>query len=736
MTVSVDRFFPALLAAGIACALVPASAAVAGQPATPVAAQAQWKIWGGEAVFRWNRDLMSDLGVEVSPAIGGGKADVYGREALRIGDAAALDFAVREGGFNGFTGGSLVVRGGFGLRIGKEAIALRDFRLVPRADNGFVLDLVGSEGTAWLYIDRMMYEVEGGDTPVLAIQAMDLRVGPGLARRLGRPDAEGLAVANVEMYTRIHSDNGDPEVFRVKRGSNRWPGTAVPNVPGATYQADVFMHHFDAQYSRKSSDASGSAGSGRIVFTPSSTLRNNRNNGTARVTVPCLAGGSCPSAPSMNPDPLGTSSALHAADVVWNQKFTGNTAPYGNDQHPYLIWNLYRLDAEGRIEQVGRSGVKHAWLTTNTACDDNPSNGHILGLGCTDTYGTGNNDAIADLGPRSEIIPAQGLWGRCGSVFDADCNGARDSGAPCSNVTGVSDCTNWAFRMQVDERDISAAVTPGGAYWFESWYIVRDDIDIYNTMQTRPVTFTWSGGTWNVGNGAGTGLKLGPAIDRWMPRGTSTATERSTDIEERSGQARLAVRVTQLASGAWRYDYVVANFDFAVGETSGVEPNLRVLSNTGFTGLALALGDVERGGVFRRRPRCRQRLELRRERYRRRLDAIRRRRRCGHDQRIELGHDVPLQFRKRCRAGCRHRDPGGARRQQHQRRHAGARWRRYARPLRQRVRERGARSGMTCSRKRRARQKKAGIASPPSFMFTAASDGARDAAPAKAYFIR
>jgi hypothetical protein len=87
--------------------------------------------------------------------------------------------------------------------------------------------------------------------------------------------------------------------------------------------------------------------------------------------------------------------------------------PYGNDQHPYLIWNLYRTNSDGRLEQIGRSGVKHAWLTTNGSCLDSTAehDSHILGRGCLDTYGTGNNDTSSDLGPRSEIVPATGIWG-------------------------------------------------------------------------------------------------------------------------------------------------------------------------------------------------------------------------------------------------------------------------------------------------------------------------------------
>ena len=36
------------------------------------------------------------------------------------------------------------------------------------------------------------------------------------------------------------------------------------------------------------------------------------------------------------------------------------------------------------------------------------------------------------FGARAEILPASGLWGRCGSVFDPDCNGQQNT-APGDN---------------------------------------------------------------------------------------------------------------------------------------------------------------------------------------------------------------------------------------------------------------------------------------------------------------
>lgn len=576
---SISRLTVGALALALALPATQALADDAGK--TPLTQQAQWKIWGGEAAFRWNRHLMSDFGAKVSAAIGGGKIDDYDYEALAIGDASALDFNVHHRSFDGFAGGAIVVRGGFDLTFADgQILHLRDFRLTPRKDDPFLLDVVGNDGVAWFYIDKLMYDIGYGASPVLNIYTMDVRVSHALAQRLGKPQTEGLAVADVRMVSHIHSSSGDVSLFEAPApmAGEHWQGTPVQGVPGAIYQSDVFMHRIDGQVMRS---RIGTSGFPEIVIAPNSTLRNNRNNGSAVVTFPSTScgGGGCPAS-----DPLGTSTALYTADIPWNTKFSGNNPPYNNDQHPFLIWNLFRIDADGRIAQIGASGVKHAFLTTNSSCDVVASSSYVLYRGCVDTYSTGNNDSIGYLGVRDEILPAKGQWGRCGSVFDNDCNNLNDTGSPCVNLVGTNsnECRDWNPRvhMVVDGRDVAV---PGATYLLESWYIVRDDINIFNTMQTRPVTFSGSGTSWSMGNASSTELKLGSAIDRLVPRGTATATERSSNIEDRdNGQARVVSRVTDLGNGQWRYDYYVMNFDLAVGETEGTEPSLRVNSNDGF----------------------------------------------------------------------------------------------------------------------------------------------------------
>ena len=529
-----------------------ASTAIATPATAPNSTQttaSSWSAWGGEVGVRWNRELLEALGITLqAPKQKLDGLSAREHERFDVRRAGSLEFHAQNGNLSEITGGSLQARGGYVLDLNDGSkVDLTDFRLRPKANDDLVLELVGSDGKAWFYIDRLMYELID-DNKTLAVQAADLRISAELATRVGHPEAADWPVADVKLTSEIvtaGSGGQAPEGI-----ATHWHGEAAPN--GNTYQADLFMQVFNASFTRCNGCATGST-AGQVVFTPSSTLRNNVNNGTLAPTIPG--------------DPLGTSSALYTADIPWHQKFTGNFAPYNNDQHPYLIWNLYRLNSDGSIDQVGRSGVKHAFLTTNGGCLDPAPNSHILARGCTDTYGTGNNDSSNDLGPRSEIIPATNEWGRCGSIYDTNCDGAANS----------SGNTSYSQRMVSLETDLT---TPGATYLFESWYLAREDVNIYNSMATKSVGFSKGTTTYSItGN---TNYRLGGAIDRWVDPVTPPANANNTEIASPEGHTKVAVKAFDLGGGNWRYDFAVMNFDFARAVTSGAAPNLRVIHNYGF----------------------------------------------------------------------------------------------------------------------------------------------------------
>jgi hypothetical protein len=552
------------LAATVLCspALAQKTSAAAPAVATASAKAQHWTAWGGTVGVRWNRELAADLGIRFAATRGRhAELNAAEHEIFDLRQAGAIEFNVQRGNVSAFVGGSLQAAGGHVLDTPAGRIDLTDFRIVPRGGDALRMDIVDAAGNAWFFVDRLMYEmINQGQR--LMVHTMDLRITPELAKRLGNADVAGWVIGDMSMTTEVLKRGADasPTGFYVPR----WHGQAVPGVPGATYEADLFMETFFAQYSR-CSGCTGAGGSGNVVFTPSSTLKNNVNMGTLSPTVP---GG----------DPLATSSARYTADIPWYTKFQGIFPPYNNDQHPYLIWNLYRINADGSMDQIGRSGVKHAFLTINVGCLEDPGDSHILGRGCSDVYSVSNNDANNALGPRSEIIPASNVWGRCGSIYDLNCDGFQNSISH-----GVFD-----HRMVVRESQFSGAAHTGATYLFESWYLARQDINILNSMATKRVNFTRSGSVWSVG--LNDQYRLGPAIDRWVDPAAPGANAANIEIKTPEGAVKAAVKVTDLGGGRWRYDYAVMNLDFARAVTTGAEPNLRVVSNKGFNGFTVPTG--------------------------------------------------------------------------------------------------------------------------------------------------
>ena len=530
-----------------------------------------WSAWGGQVGFRWNQDLLRGIGITISPPdqkvaapVTNSHADFRAHTWFAVRESGGLDFTVRNGSLQSFSGGSVSVRGGYSLTLRDgTTIDLRNLTLRVRDDDPKILDIVSGDGKAWFYTDRVMFELADARR-TLAVRAADVRISPALANRLGVPEAANWEVADIAMNTAVNIAGNDEAPDRVC-SPYPWPGVTVPGEGSATYAADLFMQTFSVDpVGCQSCDGPGGA-DGIVAYAPTSSLRNNVNDGTAQPTVPG--------------DPLGTSSFLYTANVAWYTMFSGNHAPYTNDQHPFLIWNLYRTNADGSIEQIGRSGVKHAFLTINDGCLDSCNDSHALGRGCGDTYGTGNNDFSDDMGPRSEIVPAQGIWGRCGSIWDPGCSGTEHSNGN----------TSWTQRLQTHESQVDPAANAGAGYMVESWYIARDDADIYNSMATITGTPHWGGGQWSF-NGQ-SNYKLGPAVDRWVSPTAPPANSLNTELAAAEGHAKLAVKATDIGGGNWRYDYVVENLDFAraIIEAPQNGPDPRVVSNKGFDSFSVPI---------------------------------------------------------------------------------------------------------------------------------------------------
>ncbi|MGG6494636.1 UNVERIFIED_CONTAM: hypothetical protein NY603_16995, partial [Bacteroidetes bacterium 56_B9] len=100
---------------------------------------------------------------------------------------------------------------------------------------------------------------------------------------------------------------------------------------------------------------------------------------------------------------VGTTSC-NAGNAVLNWK------QLPDNRHPTITLNMYRL-LDGRMTQIGQSWAKHGFVALqqnicNFGCQANPS-GDGLGIGCSDPYGTSNNQGPF-LGSRRLINPATG----------------------------------------------------------------------------------------------------------------------------------------------------------------------------------------------------------------------------------------------------------------------------------------------------------------------------------------
>jgi hypothetical protein len=477
--------------------------------------------------LQWHADSLAELGLEATPFASTLKPDGSLRVVLRDGQLIAMRGTLLE----------LAAAPELRRQGRRFVLAARSLEIVD--GDAFAFILRDREGRDWLTLDHAHPQQRSGGTAA-EWRHFDVRLGAAFAARLGDPRLTGVAVASARMHAELTV------------AAKAVTSCEAPNFPTAgNYQIDVALTQIDAADATCSGGCTGNgAPTARVKVTPSAKLQGVGNG-----------------------------------DAPWYAKFTTSPHNYpypGNDQHPFLVWAAYRIDGNGRLEQLARSGVKHAFFSTNqypsgaNGCGCGPAN--VLWSGCTDTYGWSTNDSSAFLAPRAEIIPASGRWGRCGSLRDGNCDGVEEEPT----------LGNFDLRAVVRESDLVPALNPGAQWFIEAWYVVRDDVAIDNSFGHRRVVPEWTSATskWLLRfNETPTGpwMPFGPGsvLERWLPLGTTTANSMSREVGDANGRLRLAVKVVALGDGRWRYDYALMNLDHSRPVTTGNEPNLRLLANPG-----------------------------------------------------------------------------------------------------------------------------------------------------------
>lgn len=238
--------------------------------------------------------------------------------------------------------------------------------------------------------------------------------------------------------------------------------------------------------------------------------------------------------------------------------------PPMNEHHPKIAFMIAAL-RNGRIEQLSnRSYVKHGFFALNGracgTCQPASVHGEYLGVGCSDTYVTGNNGSNYYLGPADEVNPWLGTWEPSCSLFD---RGYPDVGAP-ENCDGQRSLTQQSggllgpvnSRVQISDEDFIL----GGDLFYQSQYIVegmaeagRDDV-----IGSQPFGASWNGMRWIL---TPTGALLeGTVLQRW-PNATLGSNTNGQD----DGRVFVAVEVTGPVEGFYRYEYALHNRDNARG---------------------------------------------------------------------------------------------------------------------------------------------------------------------------
>ncbi|MEO7323903.1 MAG: hypothetical protein ABIW82_03660 [Dokdonella sp.] len=582
---SIFAFVGAVSATGLAAMELaqPKSSLVAAANGADNVPEGAWLTWGGQASFGFNPDALVSLEVHVDSAAGasarspGAAGQRYDTTTFPALNAGALEVLHRGGSIAGIGGGELRFRGGFVLGYPGGSVDLRGFAL--RADPAAKLGIavVDAQGEVWFTADHAHYGFDPKAPDTFSMFNMNLRLSQQFAQALGKPELTGYPIGGLEFRAHAQARRDDPV-----------PAGSVCNAPfpaqGLT--TDVQLIYDDA--------AHGWTGFNDSVYVRRCGL------------PPVGSGGTCTASSSTGKVVMDQDSSLRNVGetaVAWYDKFNNDDGgspqpPYGNDQHPYLIWNLYRVDANGRIKQIGVSAVKHAFLTVNwshTSGECGCDAGHVIYPTCEDTYSLSNNDNQSsggapqnNLAPRSEIIPYSAVWGRCASAWDPNCDGQGPDSSTPSNL--------FVNRMLVDESDMLPPLSTGAHYLFEYWYIVRDDVNIYNTMGYREIQPIKTGSSWSVSlvnnNATDHDFFLGPVINHWVDPAAPSTVASNQELSTSHGHARVAAKATDLGGGQWRYEYAVMNFDYAhvrIDPTHPSEPNLKLLSNHGFARFSVPL---------------------------------------------------------------------------------------------------------------------------------------------------
>jgi hypothetical protein len=286
-----------------------------------------------------------------------------------------------------------------------------------------------------------------------------------------------------------------------------------------------------------------------------------------------------------------TSCNVGATPVAWCDSASCVDGTLQRNDHPVIAQNIYRLTTD-RFEQIGMSWLKHGWLSTNTpdgacgSCVTPPGDGDQLGVGCTDTYGSGLNGGQGNpgtcdsgscrLGQRSAVNATTG-----------------DFPMPYANIAHPSAIDQ---RIQVQETDLDPVTNPGALYFVEGQYIAGDDgaaNNAFNNASYRAVTIG-SAPNYNLSL-TGPTIREKTALQAWVT--ADPAVEfLALDIPGSSPTERfeIARKITGPVGGVWHFEYAIRNLnsDRSAQALTIDFPDGTAITNVGFKDIDHHSGEV------------------------------------------------------------------------------------------------------------------------------------------------
>lgn len=473
----------------------------------------QLKVVGGKTTVSFFPSVLEANGIKIDTS-GTVAGDLPGVEESISFKAKRSDmkFTLTEGRLNRVTGGQVQFEGAMNLNQKGETLKIDGFKVASSKNVNDGLQVRAGEGdNEYVIFDlvspRTLFDVKD---LTLYVSDMDVMISLDCAQRLGKPELAGTLVGTMSVALEVETVDG----------------SSITEAPPAPFS-------MEAPIDVAISNMSSLTVLGRVGAYP------NGRNGLSMSTTSCNVG---------------------TQNIPWS-------APM-NVNHPVIAMNLYRIK-DGKFEQVGWSWLKHGFFATNSpGCGtcQHPGSGSLLGPGCSDTYGTGNNGDRFYLGGRDEVNPLTGVWTCQNSYFSNYQNDCvrRNTGSGLDAV---------AHRLEVHDADMGNA---GAEYFYEAYYINTNETDKYNNVASRQASMTWTGASWTIQN-SGVVQAMGPAINRWGDM-RSTATPRT------EGDVIVAVKVTALGGGMYNYEYAVYNHDLdrQVREFTVPVPDTATVQNIGF----------------------------------------------------------------------------------------------------------------------------------------------------------